>query len=65
MQIDMFIFCYSFLEIWQLGRYKEALDFAIRSYQLDPSDSRLLDHVAQLRAKINAGYLPVLINFVF
>lgn len=38
----------------QLGRYKEALDFAIRSYQLDPSDSRLLDHVAQLRAKINA-----------
>ncbi|KAG0567303.1 hypothetical protein KC19_7G125100 [Ceratodon purpureus] len=38
----------------QLGRYKEALEFAIRSYQLDPSDTRLLDHVAQLRAKINA-----------
>lgn len=38
----------------QLGRYKEALDFAMRSYQLDSSDNRLFEHVAQLRAKINA-----------
>lgn len=44
-----------FYESWQLQRYKEALDFAMRSYQLDPSDNRLFEHVAQLRAKINAG----------
>lgn len=43
------------MEIWQLGRFKEAFDFAMRSHNLDPADSKLAEHVTQLRAKIDAG----------
>lgn len=43
------------MEFWQLGRFKEAFDFAMRSHNLDPADSKLAEHVTQLRAKIDAG----------
>lgn len=39
----------------QLGRFKEAFDFAMRSHNLDSADSKLAEHVTQLRAKIDAG----------
>jgi len=42
------------LEFLQLGRFKEAFDFAMRSHNLDPADSKLAEHVTQLRAKIDA-----------
>lgn len=47
----------------QIGRYKEALDFAMKAHQLDPSDSRLSEHVAQIRVKINAGTSSAPSNF--
>ncbi|KAL2649169.1 hypothetical protein R1flu_017297 [Riccia fluitans] len=37
-----------------LSRHKEALDFAVRAHQLEPSDIKLSDHVAQLRALLKS-----------
>ncbi|XP_024526260.1 WD and tetratricopeptide repeats protein 1 isoform X2 [Selaginella moellendorffii] len=39
----------------QLGRHKEAWEFATRAHHLDPEDGTLSDHVTQLHAKLVAA----------
>ncbi|KAL3690571.1 hypothetical protein R1sor_016880 [Riccia sorocarpa] len=38
-----------------LSRHKEALDFAVRAHQLEPSNVKLSEHVAQLRALLKSN----------
>ncbi|KAJ7516416.1 hypothetical protein O6H91_22G057700 [Diphasiastrum complanatum] len=39
----------------QLGKHKDALEFAMRAYHLDPSDNFLSEQVTKLRAKLTAA----------
>ena len=39
----------------KLGKHMEALDYAIRGQDLDPSNRKLVENVISLRAKLHAG----------
>lgn len=46
---------FSMQTLWQLGKHKEALDFALSARCLSPSDPKLEERVQDIKQRLAAG----------